>query len=52
METLNAKTRVAAGGAVIKLTTGAGITNYGCGSATLDYAMEIVLCWVIWAKNG
>jgi hypothetical protein len=45
------KPELRAGGAVIKLTTGAGFTNYGSGSATLDYAIEIVLCWVIWAKK-
>jgi hypothetical protein len=33
------------------LTSGAGFTNYGSGSATLDYAIKIVLCWVIRAKN-
>jgi hypothetical protein len=26
-------------------------TNYGSGSATLDFAIEIVLYWVIWTKK-
>jgi hypothetical protein len=25
--------------------------NYGSGSATLVFAIEIVLCWVIWTKK-
>jgi hypothetical protein len=33
------------------LTTGAGFTNYGYGSATLDFAIKIVLCWATWTKK-
>jgi hypothetical protein len=43
-------------GAVIKLLPGAEavIANYGSSSATaaMDSAIEIVLSWIIWTKNG
>jgi hypothetical protein len=40
-------------GAVIKLSlgTGAVVTNYGSGSTALDFAIDIVLCWMIWIKK-